>query len=704
MSRIVSVCCLVFFVAACTDDAPTLRVELKTDFVPATEFDAVRIVVGEGEGAAVSSYVAEAGADYVRGARLSETEVSAGQTPITLTLLRAGTEVTSRRVSVSVRAPVTVATVLVTRDCEGIACPNDNPSFDSCLGGECVDPRCTVETPEFCPPPECTTDSACTVGVACVEPLCQDRVCLAVPNDGNCSANERCDAQLGCVLVATDAGAPDAGTDAGAPDVGDPDSGPDAGPTNTHYISPTGDDGNEGTRSAPFRTFSAAVSRLTPGATLILLPGDYGGSAATGYLRLECDSESTACDGAPCPSGTPEMPITIRSEEARSAAIRMEDGESGSNVIVSQCDSYILDGLTIVGVDGAGSNPVSIFGSTNVTFRHGLLAANNRAGNTHLMAINDSSNVLVEDSEFYDFHRYGITSWRSRAVTARRNYFNPRGRSDIVAGYVSGNAGTGDAAITCHHSEDCLFENNVFVGADNNIDVRAAQQNPDGEGGEGDSARILSNVFVGGTFGLVASSNCSDMPECASIDERVLSDMRIENNVIVDPSGNGILVRGAERLVIRNNSVFNAGIRVDRQSSNASLVCSANIFNNLVEEEEFGIVAVDQSVLSLDGNNTFPGIVSADGAGDNSEVDPQMGACRHRVPAASPVNGTGRGGEDIGARIVFRSVNGELSAEQLWNGDGTFPCGNIVPGINDGPSDTCTTFAALGVGAMCAIE
>lgn len=709
MSRVLAVW-LVFFVAAaaCTDDAPRLRVDLKTDFVPGTEFDGVRVAIGDGEEAVLFDYVAEAGTDYARGARINETEFAAGQTPITVTLLRAGVEVISRRASVSIRAPITVATVLITRDCEDVACPNDNPSFDSCLGGECVDPRCTVETPEFCPPPECTTNSACSVSTACVEPLCQDGVCLAVPSDANCAADERCDAQLGCVVVETDAGTPDGGVDAGSPDAGSPDVGgpdvTDAGPTNTLYISPTGDDGSDGTRSAPFRTFSVALSRLTPGATLVLLSGDYGGSAATGYLRIDCESESIACAGAPCPSGRPGMPITIRAEDERGAAIRMEAGESGSNVLLRECDSYLLDGLSVVGMDNAGSNVIAVYGSTNITFRNGLAALNNRAANTHLLAINDSTDILVEDSEFYDFHRYGITSWRSRRVTARRNYFNPRGRSDIAGGYVSGASDTGDSAITCHHSEGCLFENNISIGANNNIDVRASQVNPDGEGGEGNSARILGNVFVGGSYGLVGSSSCSNMPDCTSIDERVLSDMRIENNVLLGPSGNGILVRGAERLVIRNNSVFGAGIRVDRQSSNASLLCSADIFNNLVQEEEFGIVAVEQSALNVDGNNTFPGIVSADGAVDNTEVDPEMGACRHRVPDASPVNGSGRDGEDIGARIVLRSVDGSLSAEPLWNADGSFPCGAIVPGINDGATNTCTTFRALGIGAMCPVE
>lgn len=704
-SRVFWLVLVVAISPACTDDAPSLRVDLKTDFAPGTEFDAVRLSIGSGDDALISEHIADAGADYVRGARLSEAEVASGQTPVTVTLMRAGVEVISRSVSASVGSQINVATVLITRDCESVACPNDNPSFDSCLGGECVDPRCTVETPEFCPPPECTTDDACGVSVACYDARCQDGVCFGVPNDANCGSGERCDAQNGCVTIAqNDAGPADVGVDAGTPDTGGPDVGVDAGPTNALYISPSGDDADQGTLTAPFRTFSVAVSRLTPGATLILLSGDYGGAAATGYLDIECEAESTSCDGAPCPSGTPEMPITIRSQDPRGAAIRMDVGQSGPNVLVGHCDSYILDGLTVVGRDGAGSNPVSIFNSTNIVVRNSLVAENNRNGNTHLIAINDCANVLVEDSEFYDFHRYAVTSWRSRRVTARRNYFNSRGRSDIAGGNDSGAPNTGDGSVTCHHSTDCLFENNIFIGSNNNVDVRTNQLNPDGMGGEGNSARILGNVFIGGDYALVASSSCADMPDCGSIDERVLSDMRIENNVVVDPMENGILVRGAQGLVVRNNSIFNGGIRVDQLATNASLVCSADIFNNLVQNSDFTIVAEDQTTLAVDGNNSFPGEISAAGSGANSELDPLMGGCRHRVPDASPVNGTGRGGEDIGARIVRRSVDGTLTAERLWNGDGTFPCGAIVAGINDAATATCATFSALSVGVMCDVE
>ena len=44
---------------------------------------------------------------------------------------------------------------------------------------------------------------------------------------------------------------------------------------NTYYVSPTGNDANPGTATAPFRTFAKANSLLTAGSTLYIYAGVY---------------------------------------------------------------------------------------------------------------------------------------------------------------------------------------------------------------------------------------------------------------------------------------------------------------------------------------------------------------------------------------------------------------------------------------------
>jgi hypothetical protein len=45
----------------------------------------------------------------------------------------------------------------------------------------------------------------------------------------------------------------------------------------------------------------------------------------------------------------------------------------------------------------------------------------------------------------------------------------------------------------------------------------------------------------------------------------------------------------------------------------------------------------------------------------------------------------GKDGRDIGANIVYRYEDGVLTGTPLWDRDtGAFPCGAVVPGVNDG--------------------
>ena len=53
---------------------------------------------------------------------------------------------------------------------------------------------------------------------------------------------------------------------------------------------------------------------------------------------------------------------------------------------------------------------------------------------------------------------------------------------------------------------------------------------------------------------------------------------------------------------------------------------------------------------------------------------------------------------NIGANIVYRYENGALTSTPLWDPQtGAFPCGAIVPGINDGERRCATLHRRLNV-------
>jgi hypothetical protein len=71
-------------------------------------------------------------------------------------------------------------------------------------------------------------------------------------------------------------------------------------------------------------------------------------------------------------------------------------------------------------------------------------------------------------------------------------------------------------------------------------------------------------------------------------------------------------------------------------------------------------------------------------------VDPQLGACKVFVPEGSPMKRAGKNGADIGANILYRYQNGELTSQRLWDANtGRFSCGAVIAGVNDIAGASC---------------
>lgn len=203
-----------------------LRVDLRTDLLPGVEFAVARAeLVDVGRQDEIAALRGQRFLDGVRVATFAD--LPNGERDVRVRLLdSAGALVVERRVLLRQTGDHGI-TVLVTRDCRGLACPgsDDDPRATTCLGGRCVDPRC-LEDESACPAAECATDAECGADVPCARGSCERGVCVVVAEADRCEAAQYCDPDDGCVSE----GPPDAGVDAGDPDAGGPDAGdPDAG-------------------------------------------------------------------------------------------------------------------------------------------------------------------------------------------------------------------------------------------------------------------------------------------------------------------------------------------------------------------------------------------------------------------------------------------------------------------------------------------
>jgi len=228
---------LLLFACGGSDDG-SLRVDLRTDFVPGVELAEVVTVAG-----AARETHAVGGGSYEAGVRVATFDpMTRGTSTIALTLrANDGTTLASRTARVEVDGDVGV-TVTITRACRDVSCAPGS----TCVDGRCLDPACLDGDQLACEPDSC--DSACAAPADCATASCVSGLCLRRPVDDSCPAGTYCDAEQGCLSrpgvdagpPTTDAGAVDAGSDAGtdagtdagsdaSADAGS-DAGPDAGP------------------------------------------------------------------------------------------------------------------------------------------------------------------------------------------------------------------------------------------------------------------------------------------------------------------------------------------------------------------------------------------------------------------------------------------------------------------------------------------
>jgi len=187
---------------SCKSGGVSLSVDLRTDFVAGRELTkVVTEVIPDGEGARSAERAVAANEAFVNGNRVADFgDVPSGGLLVRVKVLGKDNEAMVERVTrLSIKGDYAL-TVVVTRNCEGVTCPEPegDPASSTCDRGKCVKPECSVATPQFCAPVECAIDADCSADAACVTPRCLDGSCLFFPDDKKCDPKQTCDVALGC--------------------------------------------------------------------------------------------------------------------------------------------------------------------------------------------------------------------------------------------------------------------------------------------------------------------------------------------------------------------------------------------------------------------------------------------------------------------------------------------------------------------------
>lgn len=478
-----------------------------------------------------------------------------------------------------------------------------------------------------------------------------------------------------------------------------------AGSSPTYHIAPTGSDSNPGSEALPWRTWNFAISKLTPGATLVALDGVYPNTAQT-PLAIDCTPASTTCAGGPCPSGAPDRPIRLRAANERLA--RIPSGER-SGLVLRGCTDWQIEGLRFDQSDGDGKGELSVVraeGVDRVVLRRLLVIHPDRSKNSHGVLVSHSRDVLLVEAEVYEFHRYGILATGGARITLRRNYLNSRALPDLPGGYASEVTTTGDAGIVLAGVLDATAENNIVEEVHTGVEVSAAAF-PDRVPGGGDRNRLLGNVVRKATVGYFARSSCSKQPVCDP-STLTVSELSIRDCVAVATS-KGFALGGVENASLENltsSSASEVDYHLYRMPENSGMKSSVKLSNSL----NFGVggtgVWVEQqtewSVDHCNSHGNDANYLPAAGPTASTSLDPKMGGCLVYLPPGSPMLGAGAKGGDIGANVRFALENGALTSTRLWTPSSGifFGCGAAVSGNGLGQGNVCRdVHQRLNVGA-----
>lgn len=461
---------------------------------------------------------------------------------------------------------------------------------------------------------------------------------------------------------------------------------------NCLYVSPNGDDANVGSIDAPWGTLAHATAMLSPGSSLVLLPGEYTGDG-TGFFNVDCAN-------GPAQNGAPESRIYVRAAEERTAHIATMGADSGIRIL--DCADWSIRGLHISASDnpdGLARSPVGVERGLRIEFRRILAHTTNRYIISPLYTAGESVDTLFEDCEAYDFSAGAFFGPGATGTTYRRIYADSRGRADLdgcvdpdVAGQpvCSNDPDRGDHGIIL--GDGATVENVIIE----DVDISAV-------GIAKSDLGISGSMFIESRHGVILSVDTDGPLFSTGGTIQDVFGLRLENR--------SVYLRSVQDVAVRNATAIESGgvLRSDQFSSAECPGGCATFGANLlaVQSTSDGVAMLDGNVGAVRFSNAI-GSASADYRPLDEPVDddeglfqrslsiavPRIGSgddqCLVYIPSDSAMAAAGEDGADIGANIVFRTVDRVLSDEVLWDAEtGAFPCGTVVEGINDDPESSC---------------
>jgi parallel beta-helix repeat protein len=297
------------------------------------------------------------------------------------------------------------------------------------------------------------------------------------------------------------------------------------------YVATNGDDGNAGTKGAPFRTMTKGVSMLAPGDTLWVRGGIYAESFIGNIPGGNSWSERVKV------AAYPEEAVTIRPDPGADFVFRFQS-EGDSFIVI---DGFIIDGANVTydsvkitysdsaahhiriknsEIKNAPSNGVLITRSDKLIPKHNQLVNvdvhdNGTKDFGHGMYI-ASSHTVIRGSSIYRNAGWGVHVYNGDypALTANNNVVRD---NEIFDNARVGDRGPG---IILSSGRDNIAFNNVIRGNNGGIQIDYGATRP----------RAFNNTVFANAYGIYIGNGSRDA--------------EIRNNIVFQNEGGGITNEG----------------------------------------------------------------------------------------------------------------------------------------------------------------
>jgi hypothetical protein len=289
----------------------------------------------------------------------------------------------------------------------------------------------------------------------------------------------------------------------------------------TYYVAPTGNDGQNGSQTAPWRTLQKAGASARAGDTVIVLPGTFQGFR-------------------PINSGTAQAPIRFVAQPGVIVSSPGPSNSNGDNIWVRNVDYVVIDGFEVHSAPRAGiavqGEPLA--NATGVVIRNCHAHDNTRWG----IFTGFARDLIIEDNETsYSSIEHGIyVSNSGDRPIVRRNHVHHNRASGIQLNADPAQQGPnpsdpqGDGIIT-----DAIIEANVI------------HDNGTGGGAAINLASVRSSLLRNNLLYENYASGIAGWDDGEGSNQFGTRDNRILGNTIVQPSS------GRFALVLKNGSINN---------------------------------------------------------------------------------------------------------------------------------------------------